>query len=111
MKTTYTVTAKGAKILQLPLGTIIKTELIPNSEYWIKFIDAVNCLINLRGLREQANYATGKFTPGKYKGGMKGCYTKGCVIYTKLSHALRGAELTNGINLEMMHNGEKPVVI
>jgi hypothetical protein len=63
--------------------------------------DRVNRLINLRGQREQSL----KFAFG-FKGGMKLCYTHGCEIFTPLSIALKGANLSDVIIFDKMINGE-----
>jgi hypothetical protein len=58
--------------------------------------------ISMRGMREQAF----KFATGNYKGGMRGCYTRGCEIITPLGQALRGHEVSGAIRLDQMHNRE-----
>ena len=63
-------------------------------------IDKLNRLINLRGQREQAF----KFAFG-FKGGMKQCYTRGCQIFTPLSFALKGANLSDVLIFDNMFNG------
>lgn len=64
----------------------------------------LHTLINFRGMREQAF----KFA-FKYKGGMKQCYTRGCVIFTPLHFALKGCDISEAHIIDMMHNGEIPV--
>lgn len=58
-------------------------------------------LIALRGMREQAF----KFAFG-HKGGMKGCYTKGCEIFTPLKYAIKGEDIQSAIFYDKVHNGE-----
>lgn len=62
----------------------------------------IHRLITLRGVREQSF----KFAFG-YKGGMKGCYTRGCEIITPLSTSVRGLNLTDVIVFDKMMNGEE----
>lgn len=62
----------------------------------------IHRLITLRGVREQAF----KFAFG-YKGGMKGCYTRGCEIFTPLSIAAKGMNLSDVIIFDKMMNGEE----
>ncbi len=50
----------------------------------------LHLLITLRGMREQAF----KFGAAKFKGGMKGCYTKGCEIFTPLALCLKDVDLS-----------------
>lgn len=64
----------------------------------------LHTLINLRGAREQAN----KFAFG-FKGGMKGCHTKGCKVFTPLQHSLKGIDLSEALILDKKHEGEIPV--
>jgi hypothetical protein len=46
-------------------------------------------MIAIKGMREQAY----KFAFG-WKGGMKGCYTRGCEIFAPLEHAISDLTIT-----------------
>lgn len=59
-------------------------------------------LINVRGFREQAF----KFALG-HKGGMKGCFTKGCDIYVPLQYTLKGVDISDVLIFDAMFSGEK----
>ena len=69
-------------------------------------LSALHQSINLKGLHEQAY----KFAFGK-KGGMKQCYSRRYDIFTLISLNLKGEDITKGLMIERMHNGEsKPLV-
>lgn len=65
-------------------------------------IKTLHLLIAIRGMREQA-FA---FACGKFKGGMKGCYTKGCEIFTPLQHAIKGVDVSEALYYDRIHNRE-----
>ncbi len=58
--------------------------------------------INLRGMKEQAF----QFTANKLHGGMRGCYTRGCELFTPLQLNLNDIDLTGALTLDRMHSGE-----
>jgi len=62
----------------------------------------INNIINLRGHREQAF----RFAAGKFKGGAKGCHTKGCEIFTPLALSVRGVEISKEISYLQAFGGE-----
>ncbi len=63
-------------------------------------------VINFRGNREQAF----KMAFG-FKGGQTHCYTRGCEIFTPISHNLNGVDLSGAIMIQKMHYGEIPVYL
>lgn len=74
--------------------------------------NALHNLINLRGNRQQAfEFAMGKYRDPNSKrySGMRSCFTRGCEIFTPLSHSLKDVELSKALSLERMINGEDEI--
>ena len=65
----------------------------------------LNTIINLRGYREQSF----KFATNKFKGGMKGCFTKGCEIFTPLSYAITNIDVTDAMRYQQAFVGETQI--
>jgi hypothetical protein len=86
-----------------------RSSTVPATEQTKKSTFSYKTLFNLiaiRGNREQAF----KFAFG-HKGGMKQCYTRGCEIFTPLVYALKGADISDALQLDRMHQGEIPAEI
>lgn len=67
----------------------------------MKKSNLLHTLISLKGSREQSfRFAFG------WKGGMKGCYTRGCEIFAPLHLNMRDLEVSDALHIEAMHNGE-----
>ena len=61
-------------------------------------METLNNFINLKGNKEDSF----KFAFG-FKGGKKGCFTKGCEIFTNISHNIKGLDISKAIILQKNH--------